>query len=99
MLSYIELEELENSYANGAKGAGLRACLQVLKTERDKELKERNEMLIAQYDRLRTSYNRILRIIRDYRIPDDETMEDVSNYMARLKDNRRKIDELKNINL
>ncbi len=99
MMSYIELEEMENSYANGSKGAGLRACLQVLKSERDKELKERNEMLIAQYDRLRTSYNRILRIIRDYRIPDDETIEDVTAYMERLKDNRRKIDELKNINL
>lgn len=99
MLSYIELEELENNYANGSKGSGLRACLQVLKSERDKELKERNEMLIAQYGRLRNSYNRILRFIRDCELPDDETFEEVDTYIKRLKDNRRKIEELKNINL
>ncbi len=99
MLSYMELEELENSYANGSKGTALKACLQVLKAERDKELKERNEMLLAQYDRLRTSYNRILRIIRDYRTPDEETLQDVQAYMKRLKQNQARITELKNINL
>lgn len=98
MLSYMELEELENSYANGSKGAGLRACLQVLKAERDKELKERNEMLLAQYDRLRTKYNRILRVVRDFRIPDDETIEEVNIYLQRLKQNSARITELKNIN-
>ena len=97
MLSYIELEELENSYANGSKGAGLRACLQVLKSERDKELKERSEMLIAQYDRLKTRYNRILRIIRDYRTPDDDLLQETETYLNRLKKNKEKIAELRNI--
>ena len=99
MMGYMELEELEERYAKGELGSGLTVCLQVAKMERDKELKQRNEMLLAQYDRLRTKYNRILRIIRDFRIPDDETMEEVETYLKRLKKNNERITELKNINL
>lgn len=99
MMGYIQLEELEEKYAKGEMGQGLEACLQVAKAERDRELKQRNEMLLTQYDRLKTHYNRILRIVRDFRIPDDETLQEAETYLNRLKKNNKRISELKELKL
>ena len=96
MMSYLELEELEEKYANGGNH-GLTAVLQVARQEINKEVRERESMLIAQYDRLKTRYNRILRIIRDYRTPDDELLQETETYLNRLKKNKEKIAELRNI--
>ena len=64
MMGYMQLEELEEKYANG-HGSGLNAVLEVARMERDKELKERNEMLLTQFDRLKTRYNMLTKTARE----------------------------------
>ena len=98
MMSYLELEELEEKYANGGNH-GLTAVLQVARQEIDKEVRERESMLITQFDRLKTRYNMLTTTTRDYRLPDDELLQEAMTALKRLKDNKARIDYLKGIKL
>ena len=94
-MTYMEFEELEervNAYklATDASGKQYKSYM------RD-EIKERQKLLLEQWDRMKTIYNRLARMSRNYHMIEDEDINQQLDMLDRLRSNQARISELKSM--
>ena len=96
-MTYLELEELETK-VNAYKAATDAYGKQYKSYIRD-EIKERQRLLVEQWDRMKTIYNRLARMSRNYHMIEDEDINDQLEMLDRLRSNNNRINELKNLSI